>query len=70
MAGVEKLAKGPNKPMVVSLKTQQILQRAYIVDGFANTNRTGMAGWATLWEGRDSLQATVVGYLAVKKSVA
>ena len=69
-----KLHKSPNKPKVVSVKAPPSLQWAYLaiakLGGFADTKRTGIADWAALWEGWDSLQTTVAGYIAVKELVA
>lgn len=38
--------------------------------GFNDTKRTGMASWATIWEGWDELQAQVKGYRVAKAMLA
>lgn len=37
--------------------------------GFTDTKRTGMAGWATIWEGWDTLQDWLKGYRLAKAMV-
>ena len=47
------------------------LQWAYMavakLGGFTDTKRTGIAGWATLWNGWDCLQERVQGLIMAKE---
>ncbi len=51
-------------------KSTPTLQWAYLavakLGGFSDSKRTGIAGWATLWQGWDRLQQLVQGYLLAK----
>ncbi|TEY71509.1 IS4 family transposase, partial [Aeromonas veronii] len=50
------------------------LQWAYMaiarLGGFMDSKRTGIAGWSSLWEGWQTLQSKLDGFIAAKEMMA
>lgn len=68
LVAMDKGKKRPEKDKVPTL--QWVYQAIARLGGFTDTKRTGLASWATLWEGWDIFQERLTGYNVSKEMLS